>query len=240
MREGWESEARNWARFTRTPRHDHAHEDVNLPALLELLPPPAGLALDLGCGEGRVGRVLAQLGHTVTGVDSAPTMVQLAVTFDAALPAVVGDAGALPFRAEAFDLVVAYMSLHDIDAMPQAVADAARVLKPGGRLCAAIPHPLCSAGEFQTRDPDAPFVIAGSYLDASPVTWTATRGGIRVTFHSEHRPLEDYSTALEAAGLVIEAIREVRPPAPPADADPAERRWRRIPTFLHLRAMKLG
>jgi hypothetical protein len=38
----------------------------------------------------------------------------------------------------------------------------------------------------------------------------ADRGGIRLTFHSEHRPLESYARALEAGGLLIEAIREVR------------------------------
>ena len=34
------------------------------------------------------------------------------------------------------------------------------------------------------------------------------RSEVRLTFHSEHRPLESYSRALESAGLLIEAIRE--------------------------------
>jgi hypothetical protein len=38
MREGWESEAQNWAHFARTPGLDSAHEDINVPALLGLLP----------------------------------------------------------------------------------------------------------------------------------------------------------------------------------------------------------
>jgi hypothetical protein len=59
MREGWESEARNWARLARTPGHDHSHEDINLPPFLDLLPGPGHLTLDLACGEGRLGRVLA-------------------------------------------------------------------------------------------------------------------------------------------------------------------------------------
>jgi hypothetical protein len=37
------------------------------------------------------------------------------------------------------------------------------------------------------------------------------RDGIRMTFRMEHRPLEAYGLALEAAGLAIEAIREPRP-----------------------------
>jgi SAM-dependent methyltransferase len=238
MREGWEAEARNWEQYARTPGHNHVHENLNLPALLTLLPLPSGPTLDLGCGEGRVSRELQEMGYAVAGLDAAPTMVRLAAGHQTPIPAAVGDAAAQPFADEVFDLVVAYMSLHDIDDMPQAVAEAARVLRPGGRLCAAIPHPVSSAGGFQGSAPDAPFLIAGSYLDSAPVTWTADRGGIRVTFHSEHRPIEAYSRALEAAGLLVEAIREVRPPESQGGTDPGNSRWRRIPRFLHLRAMK--
>ena len=238
MREGWEAEACNWAAFARTPGHDRAHDDISLPALRELLPGPAGATLDLGCGEGRLSRYLRSAGYRVVGADAAPTMVRLADAHPAAAPAVLADAAALPFRAGAFNLVVAYMCLHDIDRMPQAVAEASRVLAPGGRFCASIPHPVNSAGAFQDRDPDAPFLIAGSYLDTAPADWAANRDGIRLTFHSEHRPIEAYSRALEAAGLLIEAIREVRAPDAVVAAAPGQRRWQRIPLFLHLRAVK--
>jgi SAM-dependent methyltransferase len=107
----------------------------------------------------------------VAGADAAPTMVRRAAGHPDAAPAVVGDAAALPFRDEAFGLVVAYMCLHDIDQLPGAVAEAARVLEPGGRLYAAIPHPVSSAGHFQGRDADALFLIKGSYLDAAPADW---------------------------------------------------------------------
>jgi SAM-dependent methyltransferase len=161
-------------------------------------------------------------------------MVRRAAGHPDAAPAVVGDAAALPFRDEAFGLVVAYMCLHDIDQMPAAVAEAARVFKPGGRLCAAIPHPVSSAGHFQERDADTPFLIEGSYLDAAPADW----GDVTMTFHSEHRPLEVYSRALETAGLLIEAIREVRAPDSMVAAAPGQRRWQRIPLYLHLRAVE--
>jgi ubiquinone/menaquinone biosynthesis C-methylase UbiE len=39
---------------------------------------------------------------------------------------------------ETFDLMVAYMCLHDMDRMPEAIAEAGRVLEHGGRLCLAI------------------------------------------------------------------------------------------------------
>jgi SAM-dependent methyltransferase len=163
-------------------------------------------------------------------------LVRLAASHEVPEPSVVADAAGLPFADGAFDLVVAYMTLHDIDAMPRAVAEIARVLEPGGRLCMAIPHPLASAGAFQDRDAAAPFVISGSYLDPAPVTMVIDRGGIPMTFHSEHRPLEAYSQALEAAGMPIEAIREVGSTEDLGASNPAEHRWTRVPRFLHIRA----
>jgi hypothetical protein len=44
--------------------------------------------------------------------------------------------------------------------------------------------------------------------------------------------------ALEATGLLTEAIREVRAPDQVVARDPRARRWQRIPLFLHLRAIK--
>jgi len=238
MRDGWEAEAGQWAAFARTPGRDSAHDDINLPALRELLPGPGGRTLDLGCGEGRIGRHLRSAGYLLVGADASPTMVRLAAGHPDAAPAVLADAAALPFRDEAFDLVVAHMCLHDMDQMPQAVAEASRVLTPGGRLCASIPHPVNSAGAFQGRDAEAPFVIAGSYLDTAPADWVAEWDGFRLTFHSEHRPIEAYSRALEAAGLLIEAVRETRTPDAVVAAAPGQRRWQRIPLSLHLRAVK--
>jgi SAM-dependent methyltransferase len=238
MRQGWEAEAENWAAFARTPGYDPSHQYTNLPMLRSLLPAAGAGTLDLACGEGRLGRLLLAEGHRVVGVDAAPTMVRLAVSHPTPEPAVLGDAAALPFRDGAFDLVVAYMCLHDIDLMPQAVAEAGRVLRPGGRMCIAIPHPVNTAGQFHQRDPAAPFVISGSYLDRAPTAGTASRGDITLTFHSEHRSLETYSRALEEAGLLIEAIRETRVPDEVVERDPAARRWQRIPMFLHIRAVK--
>lgn len=238
MRQGWDSEARNWVQFARTPGYDHAHDEINMPALLDLLPAPGRATLDVACGEGRIARQLRSLGHRVVGIDASLAMVQAAGGHAGAPPVVLADATELPFRDGAFDLAVAYMCLHDIDDMARAVLEIARVLGRSGRLCAAIPHPISTAGSFQGRDADAPFVISGSYLHEAPLRMVADRGGIRLTFHSEHRPLESYTRALGSSGLLIEAIREVRPPDQLAGQDPAASRWQRIPLFLHLLAIK--
>ena len=220
----WEQQADAWAAFARTPGHDHAHERANFPPFLELLPSPGRRTLDLGCGEGRVGAELARRGHDVIGVDSSLRMVELA---GESHDAVVADAADLPFDDGAFDLVVAYMSLMNMDDIPAATREAARVLEGGGRLCAAVLHPIAAAGEFaDPADPDSTFVIE-RYFDKPTKIWVSDRGGIRVTFHDRCIPLATYGRALEEAGLLIERVREI----------PFERQSR-IPLFLHLRAVK--
>jgi SAM-dependent methyltransferase len=199
-----------------------------------LLPAPGRLTLDLGCGEGRLGRILRERGHRVMAFDASPTLVGLAVAHDDPQPAAVADVARLPLPDAVADLAIAFMSLHDVDDMPAAVHEAGRVLVPGGRLCVAIVHPLNSAGTFTSEQPESAFVIGGSYLQEFRYADDIERDGIAMTFHSHHRPLEAYSRALEDAGFVIEVIRE---PSDPAMAG-VDARWGRVPLFLHVRAVR--
>jgi SAM-dependent methyltransferase len=50
----------------------------------------------------------------------------------------IADAARLPFAGESADLVIAFMCLHDFDDMSAAVAEAARILTPGGRFAVAL------------------------------------------------------------------------------------------------------
>jgi SAM-dependent methyltransferase len=226
---GWERSAEDWARWACKPGHDsywRFHRD----AFFALLPAPAGLTLEIGCGEGRVARDLASIGHRVVGVERSLTLVRLGAA--AATPRLVlADAARLPLRDASFDLVVAFMSLQDMDDMRAAVMEVARVLLPGGCLCLAAVHPINAAGQFQSMD-DTRFVIEGNYFERRRYTDTVERDGLRMTFHQRHWTLEDYFAALEAAGLLTEAVRE---PVPGTGS-----RWDRIPLFLNIRASKPG
>jgi SAM-dependent methyltransferase len=143
----------------------------------------------------------------------------------------------LPFPDASFGLVVAFMALQDIDDLGGSIAEVARVLAPGGKLCLAIVHPITSAGAFAERVPDAPFVIEGSYLDESRTDGTFERDGLKMRFVSRHAPLETYVEQFAANGLLVERLREPRLPEA-AITDPAGLRWRRLPGFLHARIVR--
>lgn len=233
----WRTEAENWVRWARTPNHD-AYWQYQSAFFDELVPPSGGIVLDIGCGEGRTTRDLSSRGHRAIGVDASNALVRYAQDADPEGNYAVADAASLPFVDTSFDLAVAYNSLMDVDDMPGSVAEAARVLRPGGRFCVCVTHPLTDAGEFERREPDAPFIIQGDYLTKRVFDETFERAGLSMRFRGWCYPLEDYGHAFEAAGLLVESLREPAVPDEAVENDPAERRWQRLPLFLFLRLVK--
>jgi ubiquinone/menaquinone biosynthesis C-methylase UbiE len=200
LRQAWDEHAESWVALVRG--HDEFFRGA-AGALLELLPTPPSRTLDLGCGEGRLGALLAARGYDVVGIDSSPTMVRYAQERHEAL---VADAAALPFGDAQFDLVVAFMSLHDMDDLGGVVHESARVLARRGRFCIALKHPFLSASG--RRDDLDEATLTRPYHE--PFAYEPRIGG-----RSMHRALQDYAGVLERAGFVIEAIRELAPPERP-------------------------
>lgn len=227
MSTGWEDRAEGFIAWARTPGHDAYWQFRD--AFFELLPAPGRATLEIGCGEGRVCRDLRGGGHRVTGLDAAPTLVAAAAGADPASDYVIGVAESLPFDDGSFDLVVAYNSLMDVEDMPAAVREAARVLESGGRFCICVTHPFRDAGRFESRESGAPFVVSGSYFEEGSYELAVERDGLAFTFASRTYPLASYMRALEDAGLLVEALRE------PVGFDDRDRR---MPEFLHIRTLK--
>jgi ubiquinone/menaquinone biosynthesis C-methylase UbiE len=102
--------------------------------IISVLEPPAGCRfLDLGAGRGALTAAALDRGCQVTAVDAAPAMcAQLTAAYPAATVSVM-DAQALEFPAGSFDLVAASFVIHVLDDPAAAVAEAYRVLAPGGR-----------------------------------------------------------------------------------------------------------
>jgi ubiquinone/menaquinone biosynthesis C-methylase UbiE len=95
-------------------------------------------ALDVGCGTGFLSLELAGRGHRVTGIDFAPQMLAEAQRKAAAQGLAVrfeeGDAEALRFSDESFDLVITRHVLWTLPHPEAAIDEWIRVLRPGGRL----------------------------------------------------------------------------------------------------------
>lgn len=105
--------------------------------------------LDLACGHGRHAHAMASRVRAVAGLDRSAAYLRLAAAV-AGLVLVRGDVRSLPFRASAFDAVFSwYASLFMFDDATNAacLAEAARVLRPGGRMLVHHANPMRLARE---------------------------------------------------------------------------------------------
>lgn len=91
-------------------------------------------ALDIGCGAGFLTNYLAGLGHQVYGLDGSESSIQVAKKHDLtrSVKYVVGDAYKLPFLDQTFDVVSAMDFLEHVEEPEKVIAEAGRLLKPGG------------------------------------------------------------------------------------------------------------
>jgi SAM-dependent methyltransferase len=222
LSEKWDAKAGEWTAWARSPTHDVFFKELNWPAFRELLPAPGTATLDLGCGEGRVGRELASAGHRLSGADSSPALIAAAERAGGYERLVCADAAELPFADASFDLAVAFMSLQDMERPAEAIGELARVLSPGGCAAIAIVHPF-------NRSPEG----LEDYFGERHRTTAHERDGLPIVFEETERPLVAYTGPLADAGFVIEQLREPQAIGcePPDPLVPAGRR----PYFLHMR-----
>ena len=235
LSEVWDAHAQEWIDWVRAPGGQDSYWRFHRKHLLSLVPTAGRLTVDVGCGEGRVGRDLQELGHRVLGVDLSFTMCRAAATHEQPSPAVRADAAGLPLADSSSDCAIAFMSLQDLDNMPGAVQEIARVLEDDCLLVLAIVHPMYSSGRFSRtgtgEKPANSFVIKPSYLESERVISTDVHGSLRVTLFREHRPLQVYTEALIDAGFNIEKLIEL------TDDDQARHR-EGIPVFLDIVARR--
>jgi trans-aconitate methyltransferase len=169
--------------------------DLGTPVLDLLDPKPGERVLDLGCGDGRLTKALAERGARVVGVDASADMVRAAKTLGCEAHVQTGEALDLPQK---FEAVFSNAALHW---MPRADAVAARVfahLEPGGRF----------VGEFGGHGNVAAIVTA--LLAACEAQGVALPEPWPWAFPTP----EAYKTLLEAAGFAEVECRLLPRPTP--------------------------
>jgi SAM-dependent methyltransferase len=218
--------------MTQPARYDgHAdwYEDWNRPTadrhagqIRELFGPGTGLCLDLGCGSGHQFSALAATGRTVVGLDYSAD--QLRVAQGRSRSIVRGDGAALPFADGTFGTVATLWISTDVDDFGAVLAEAVRVLRPGGLVGFYGAHPCFNGPHIEWLDDGGvrahPTYRQAGWQPAAP--WWGKF--IRVRVGMRQYPLADLLNAFVRTGLVIEHV--------------AEHGDRAVPTILALRARK--
>lgn len=233
---GWNASAEAWIADMKGDAGDWSRLHV-LDAPMTARATASGIsnALDVGCGEGRFCRRLAARGIATTGIDPTVAMLAEARRRHGEGRYLCARAEALPFADASFDLVLAYLTLIDIDDCEAAIAEMARVAAPGGRVLIANLASQFSAnggaGWVETKD-GAPVFPIDDYL-VPRSEWYAWRG---INVRNWHRPLSQYIRAFFAAGLTLTHFDEPEP----AIGGPRADRYRRIPWFVIMEWAKPG
>ncbi|MFO0996253.1 MAG: methyltransferase domain-containing protein [Alphaproteobacteria bacterium] len=179
---------RRWSETYDSPLRLFPLEEPVMHALLDPLPPST--ILDAACGTARHGAYLARRGHRVIGIDQSAEMLLRAQAKLGAGNAVRGDLGRLPLPDSSVDAAVCGLALVHLPAIDHAVAELARVVKPGGRVVLSDVHPfliiLGWQAQFRDKDGRAAFMRIHAHLPS------------------------DYTKAFEAAGLRIRGCFEPR------------------------------
>jgi SAM-dependent methyltransferase len=181
-----------------------------LARLLGPAAPGEPICLDIGCGTGLQFEAVRGAGYTVIGVDLSADQLRLAAARN---PHVVqADARRLPLRDASIPAVVMTFTHTDIDDFPAAVAEAARVLRPRGRLVYLGPHPAF-VGAFLARGAevdDPELRLTAGYGDERLHRDPAGRRPLRSRVGARNLTLGTFLRAfLDQPGLRLDTLSEL-------------------------------
>jgi SAM-dependent methyltransferase len=177
--------------------------------------------LDMACGSGLAIELARARGASCSGIDAASRLVAVARDRNPGSDIRAGDMNQLPWAQNSFDVVTSFRGIWGTT--PHALSEAARVLRPGGRLGITVwGHLKASSGAWAL----APFRLAAQAKVANQAAMVAlgrpgvgeqllTDSGfaeirrIEVPFAWEFPDPETYARALACTGPAYEAVQNV-------------------------------
>ncbi len=233
-----DDEIAQWWQDEFTDGVDPEYVDQILPLIVASLG-DAPTVVDIGTGEGQAARALAACGANVWGIDPMAAQVRVATERGGGPLYVQGEAAALPYPTDSMDAALASLVFEHIDDLDGAVAEIARVLRPGGRFLFLLNHPLLQTPDSgwiddQVLDPPEQYWRIGPYL-VEQSTIEEVSLGVHIRF--VHRPLSRYLNTLFDHGLILERMDEPAPPQSFLDLSPHYTLAGTVPRLLalHLR-----
>ena len=184
-------------------------------ARARLVPPATregSVLLDLACGAGLLAPFVAGRGHRHVGVDLSPTAVPLARAHGVA--AVRGDVLRLPFADAVADVVVAGEVLEHVPDLAGALAEACRVLRPGGTLVVDTiadtwwgRFSSITIGERVPAGPPKNLHDPALYVDRARLVGLAADHGVRLTLSGLRPSARDYLRWLAGRAPAVRMVR---------------------------------
>jgi SAM-dependent methyltransferase len=233
LRAQWSGFAAEWI-----SRMDENRDDARVGILddwmLGLCGDVRGLrVIDLGCGEGRFCRMLAERGATTLGVDLEPAFLGRArERAGAAEEYRLCDMETLDGVPDAgFDMAISYITLVDVADMAAAVRQAHRVLRPGGRLLVANLAPMATARGFWLRDAEKRKLhwILDDYAYEGPRPCPFPSGHVLTNFH---RTMSTTLNTFLGAGFTLRGLHEPTPTPEQLHRAPGNDDLFRVPIYV--------
>lgn len=227
---------------------DTYHTKVILPNLVRVVAPKAGQhILEIGCGEGFFSRAFSREGATVLASDIGAELIAIAKEKGGGPEYVVSPAEDLSWvKPHSQDIVVAVLTLQNMERIEPVFAQIAKVLKKGGRFICVLNHPTFRIPKVTSWGYDevaqAQFRRVDAYLSArrEKIDMHPGQKGKQSVTYSFHRSLQDYMKAFRAQGFAIVRLEEwishrMSEPGPRAKAENVARK--EIPLFMMIECM---
>lgn len=251
----WNESADTWTSLARAG-YDVYRDHFNTPAFFEMLPDISGMSgLDIGCGEGYNTRLLAKRCASVSAIDISEVFIEHAIAEESkerlGIAYSIASAVQLPYEDGKFDFATGFMSFMDVPETDRVLAEAFRILKPGGFLQFSICHPCFdTAHRRNLRGPDGKTyaIEVGDYFrdhDGEVEEWLFCAAPAQVKAGLPNfkiprfrRTLSEWFNLLVATGFLLEQVNEPTLSDEVVARVPFLQDTQVVSYFLHIRVRK--